>query len=371
MPPKLSCPCIQCKKNVVKAYAVGCASCGQWVHKECEELSDEIFNILAKKTGGIKWHCQSCEASTARLEAAIKSVEIHLNTVEERMGATEEKTKLVEAKADNAVLVAEQAGRAAAGVKEDVTRIVFEELSEREDKKHNIILHNVGESASPNLVDTKKWDEDSFNNVTAAMGVNLTFQESASFSRRLGAGGGERARPLLIGLKKEEYKVAILSCASKLATSRLSSVSVVPDLTKKQREMDEEVRREADRRNREELTDDDRSKNLRWVAVGRKGARKIIKKVFTERVPNSHLPNSTRPTSGSNSIIISQNRKRQASGDQPRVAKKKQKKKTAGGEVQPAVEDQLAENAQQESEEEYLEVEESEVEEDEMEEENI
>ena len=170
--------------------------------------------------------------------------------------------------------------------------------------------------------------------------------------------------------------MAILSCASKLATSRLSSVSVVPDLTKKQREMDEEVRREADRRNREELTDDDRSKNLRWVAVGRKGARKIIKKVFTERVPNSHLPNShlpnsTRPTSGSNSIIISQNRKQQASGDQPRVAKKKQKKKTAGGEVQPAVEDQLAENAQQESEEEYLEVEESEVEEDEMEEENI
>ena len=104
--------------------------------------------------------------------------------------------------------------------------------------------------------------------------------------------------------------------------------------------------------------------------MGRKGVRKIIKKVFTERVPNSHLPNSTRPTSGSNSIIISQTRKRQASGDQPRVAKKKQKKKT-GGEVQPAVEDQLAENAQQESEEEYMEVEESEVEEDEMEEENI
>ena len=349
MPPKLSCPCIRCKKNVVKAYAVGCATCGQWVHKECEELSDEIFNILAKKTGGIKWHCQSCEASTARLEAAIKSVEIRLNTVEERMGATEEKTKLVEAKADNAVLVAEQAGRAAAGVKEDVTRIVFEELSEREDKKHNIILHNVGESASPNLVDTKKWDEDSFNNVTAAMGVNLTFQESASFSRRLGAGGGERARPLLIGLKKEEYKVAILSCASKLATSRLSSVSVVPDLTKKQREMDEEVRREADRRNREELTDDDRSKNLRWVAVGRKGARKIIKKVFTERVPNSHLPNSTRPTSGSNNTIIGLTRKRPATSptnETTRLAKKKQ------GQVGAVTEDQEEDEAEVGEEEE-------------------
>ena len=181
-------PCIRCKKNVAKANAVGCATCGQWVHKECEDLSDDVFNILARKVGGIKWHCQSCEASSVRLEAAIKQVETRLNAVEDRMGATEERTKLVEAKADNAVLVAEQAKGAAAGVKDDISKIVFEELSEREDRKNNIIMHNFGESDSMDLVVAKKWDEDSFNNVTAAMGVNLTFQESATFSRRLGAG---------------------------------------------------------------------------------------------------------------------------------------------------------------------------------------
>ena len=210
-------------------------------------------------------------------------METRLNVVEDRMGATEERTKLAEAKADNAVLIAEQAKGAAAGIKDDITKIVFEELSEREDKKYNIIMHNVGESDSKDSATTRKWDEDSFNNITKAMGVNLTFQDSATFCRRLGAGTSDKTRPLLVGLKKEEYKAAILNCASKLAATNLCWVSVVPDLTKKQSEMDNEVRNEADRKNREELTEDDCAKNLRWVAVGRKGARKVVKKIYTER----------------------------------------------------------------------------------------
>ena len=64
-------------------------------------MPDEIFNILVKKLGGIKWHCPSCEVSTERLAASIKQVETRLNGVEDRLGAAEEKSKLVEVKADN------------------------------------------------------------------------------------------------------------------------------------------------------------------------------------------------------------------------------------------------------------------------------
>ena len=343
-------PCLWCKKSVAKTSAIGCGTCGLWAHKECEELPDEVFNFLAKKVGGIKWHCPSCEASTARLEASIKQVEMRLNVVEDRMGATEERTKLAEAKADNAVLIAEQAKGAAAGIKDDITKIVFEELSEREDKKYNIIMHNVGESDSKDSATTRKWDEDSFNNITKAMGVNLTFQDSATFCRRLGAGTSDKTRPLLVGLKKEEYKAAILNCASKLAATNLCWVSVVPDLTKKQREMDNEVRNEADRKNREELTEDDCAKNLRWVAVGRKGARKVVKKIYTERRPSySHQTNSTRPTSGSNNTIIGLTRKRPATSptnETTRLAKKKQ------GQVGAVMEDQEEDEAEVGEEEE-------------------
>ena len=362
MPKAPAFPCIRCKKNVAKEKAIGCATCGLWVHKDCEEMPDEIFNILVKKLGGIKWHCPSCEASTERLAASIKLVETRLNGVEDRLGAAEEKSKLVEAKADNALLIAEQARAAAENASGDITKVVFEELSKREDKKSNIILHNVGESDSTDLAESKKWDEDSFNNITEAIGVNLKYQECATFSRRLGMGNRDRARPLLIGLKTEEQKAAILGCASKLATTHLRGVSVVPDLTKKQREMDEEVRREADRKNRDELTEDDRAKNLRWVAVGRKGARKIVKKVYTERQfqhsqqPNNNSrfnnqPNSTRLASGSNTTIVGPAKKRPAT-EQPTAATKKKSRQVeaeVGVEVDEEEEDEESEMDEQDT----------------------
>ena len=108
-------------------------------------MSDELFAVLAGKYGGVKWHCQSCEASTARIEAALKQVESRLNKVEGRMDRADERAKVVEVRVKKVEIVAEQAKRAAEGVKEDVTRIVFEEMREREEKRLNIILHNVGD----------------------------------------------------------------------------------------------------------------------------------------------------------------------------------------------------------------------------------
>ncbi len=70
-------------------------------------------------------------------------------------------------------------------------------------------------------------------------------------------------------------------------------------MTKQQREADEDLRREAARRNKEELSEEDREKNMRWVTVGKKGMRKIIKKEWREIVNHSHpaiTSQGTRPT---------------------------------------------------------------------------
>ena len=125
-------PCLRCKKNVGKVKAVSCATCKQWVHKECEEMSDELYSVLLGKYGGVKWDCQSCQASTARLVAHIKQVEIRLNKVEERMEAADDRSKLTKAKLDKVEMVA----------KEDITKIVLDEIRERDDKRLNIILHS-------------------------------------------------------------------------------------------------------------------------------------------------------------------------------------------------------------------------------------
>ena len=198
--------CLRCKKNVGKVKAVSCATCKQWVHKECEEMSDELYSVLLGKYGGVKWDCQSCQASTARLVAHIKQVEIRLNKVEERMEAADDRSKLTKAKLDKVEMVAEQAKKAVEIAKEDITKIVLDEIRERDDKRLNIILHSVGEAGEVLPEEARRWEEDSFNNVMAAMDVKLTYRDSATFCRRLGSGGGDRARPLLIGLRKEETR---------------------------------------------------------------------------------------------------------------------------------------------------------------------
>jgi len=43
-----------------------------------------------------------------------------------------------------------------------------------------------------------------------------------------------------------------------------------------QRKEEEELRGEAEMRNNEELTDEDRSKNLAWVVVGARGEKRLI-----------------------------------------------------------------------------------------------
>ena len=270
--------------------AVTCGTCKMWVHKECEEMSDDLFAVLAAKYGGIMWQCQACVASTARLDAAVKLVEKRMEAVEARMDAAEEREKLVDVRMERVELVADQAKKDVSNAKEDVAKVIFDEMREREDRKLNIILHNVGEAGDVTVEQEKMWDEESFDNVMQAIQVSARFRDCATFSRRLGAKVGERARPLLVGLNREDTRTQILLKSKKLsaATPELRLVSVVPDLTKRQREADEEVRKEAEKKNRDDLTTEEREKNVRWVAVGRKGAKKLVKKqVMALSHPNS------------------------------------------------------------------------------------
>ena len=96
------------------------------------------------------------------------------------------------------------------------------------------------------------------------------------------------------------------------------------DLTKKQREADDDLRKEAERRNRLELTDSERSKNVKWVAVGRKGNRHLVKRDVREYGQHSH------PTSSTNQQQLDQTTRKRKPQEQESMASKKQKnRKTA------------------------------------------
>lgn len=92
----------------------------------------------------------------------------------------------------------------------------------------------------------------------------------------------------MVGLRADSDKNMLLRASKRLSGTDHDKVSIVPDLTQRQRDQDTKLREEAKRMNREELTPDDIQKNLKWVAVGRKGARRLVKLPSKETSSHPH-----------------------------------------------------------------------------------
>ena len=88
---------------------------------------------------------------------------------------------------------------------------------------------------------------------------------------------GERNRPLIVGFYTEWSRSILLKNAKYLNESEYENVSIAPDLTQRQRAAERDLVAEAERRNEEDLTEDDISKNLQWRVVGKKGQKRLIK----------------------------------------------------------------------------------------------
>lgn len=264
--------------------AVQCSACKQWVHKDCDDISDELFTVLSGKYGAVSWQCQACQAGVASLNAQIAAMSARLIAVEQRLNSGDERATAVDNRLDKLEAALEAERAKATRSREDTVKVVFEELRDREEKLLNIVIHNIGEPVNDDNMVLADWDAASFDNIMAAMRVNLSYAECANFSKRLGR-KGKNPRPLLVCLKQENQKKIILENAKHLSTTEFRTVQIVPDLTKQQREADKKLREEATEKNRTELTPDDIAKNLRWVTVGKKGARKLVKK---EVRPDGH-----------------------------------------------------------------------------------
>ena len=79
-------PCLKCKLNVAKG-GVRCNTCYMWVHIKCQKITKEVYNVLKNPTkfGGICWNCESCLASTTRLQAKMEALEARFHEVEGRV----------------------------------------------------------------------------------------------------------------------------------------------------------------------------------------------------------------------------------------------------------------------------------------------
>lgn len=164
-------------------------------------------------------------------------------------------------------------------ITEETTDSVFDELRERENRKPNLVIHNLVEPDG-NLktgLERKEADLEMVKKIFTVIGCGEDLDDNIKFSSRIGEKGenSTNPRPFLMGFKDIKLKERILHNARKLAGSEYSEISLVPDLTQRQRKEENELRSTADKRN-SEMNEQD-SLNWEWKVIGPRGDRRLIR----------------------------------------------------------------------------------------------
>jgi hypothetical protein len=222
-----------------------------------------------KATGQAFWACRACSSYAAGMNHRLKEVgdqaKAALNKAEE---AVKENNKLK----DKVEKQSEKVDKKIAQTELDI----YEEMSLREEKRKNVVIHGLPEPVGEDGWTRMEEDRKKLNSMFTVLDINVTVETDVEFCRRIGE-KSERARPLVVGFYTEWAKSILLKNCKYLAETNLNNVSVVPDLTEKQRRAEKDLMAEADRRNKEDLTEQDVAKNLSWKVVGRRGQKRLVK----------------------------------------------------------------------------------------------
>ena len=190
-------PCIKCRKNVPKTVkSVQCKTCLLWIHNECQNtvwIPANIYSIMADQASaglGFFWHCESCLASSVRLEAAINQCELRVKEGEQRTERTEGLVKDLDRRMDKVESSNVRTEDKMMEIKEALKKEIYTEFRDRKQRQKNLVLHRVGE-AGQNVKkpeDRRDWDLRSCNNIFEAMGTRVT-SSAVQFCRRVGERG--------------------------------------------------------------------------------------------------------------------------------------------------------------------------------------
>jgi hypothetical protein len=214
-------------------------------------MSDACFKNLEdqiKESGLSFWLCRPCQnfgqriqhqftESNKRHEATEKRVEMNARRIEDAEKDIEGLRDELKKMSDN--------------LNEKNTESedkICDEMQEREVRRMNLILHGVDEQPEDIRGNHERMERDKARCelIFSAMRAR-TKKEDLRFCR-IGERGDE-PRPNVIGLENEEEKRHILNRARDLKGTRYNDISIVPDLTRKQRSREARMREDADEKN--------------------------------------------------------------------------------------------------------------------------
>ena len=214
-------PCLRCKEHVKKnSEAIQCSLCDHWVHKICEKMSDETFKVLSKASqdaGGMYWACTACTAYSAKFNKSIQELDRRVSRIEEQMKEKEAEIEEVRKEVDSVKGRMTEISCRVAEERQNQTASVFKEIRERENRRTNLVLHNLPEPKARSKEDRVREDNTKVQELCALIGASVQVEEASKFSTRLGKFSPDGCRPLLIGFKDLQARDAVLDNAWKLS----------------------------------------------------------------------------------------------------------------------------------------------------------
>jgi uncharacterized coiled-coil protein SlyX len=251
-----------------------------------------MMEVQKKETGQVFWACRSCMNFASSITTKVQEVD---RKVEELRGQVAENKEGVDKANENVRKMEKKVEKVEKKMEDGQQRmedIMYEEMRAREAIRRNVVIYGVEEPSTSIRTDKERIEADmaECEKIFKATKANLK-KRDIRFCRRIGEKGTEK-RPMLVGMTSEQVKTELLDAARELQHTAYKNISIGPDQTRKQRQAEKKLQEEVERKNREELSEEDLSKNLKWQAVGRKGEKRIVKAPERERTwgegPSSH-----------------------------------------------------------------------------------
>jgi hypothetical protein len=225
-------------------------------------VSEEVFKFLSEQKGRSYWACRACSNYAEGMNHRLREIQ---ETADEAL-------KLAQESKRDTGLLREQAEKEKERVDKRMDRCEMSimEMNLREEKRKNVVVYGMEEAGEIEGWRRMEADKKKLNELFTVLDINVSVETDVEFCRRVGE-KKDRARPLVVGFFTDWAKSVLLKNCRHLAGSEMSHLSITNDLTEKQRAMERELVTEAERRNAEELTAEEKAKNLEWRIVGKKG----------------------------------------------------------------------------------------------------
>ena len=318
--PSKQAACGRCGKgwDINKQGTVICQCCKLHIHKTCTDLDNEQYKLildLDKKKKPYFWSCHSCGMAMDRMNACMLDVQIRLDKVESACTELNDKVKKVDELNEKVDGISNEIDSLKKNPNNDqVFHDAVNEMDERLIKKNNVVMHNVPEINAPNVSRKDGFDFDLKQVEMICREINVRFNAyDIKFIIRPGEKRSDgKPRPMIVGFKNSRCRDYLYDSSYKLKKTRLSEIRVVADLTRFQRDKEQALFEECEKRNAE-LNSDEAAAFL-YRVVGQKGQKRIIKSALDQNTPRigsaqqrfGQLNGSSQQTFRSDQPIVSQ-----------------------------------------------------------------